>query len=166
MRGKAENPQPSFRVHDLTSPHSSPLTPDSRSDTVLAFDFGTRRIGVAVGERRLGIAHPLTAIEAEGYAAQLAAIEAVVAEWQPGRLVVGLPLAMDGSEHDMTRSARKFGRRLEARFALPVTYVDERLSSHAAAERVGAGRRKSELDRAAAQIILQDFFDQPEGARP
>jgi putative Holliday junction resolvase len=135
------------------------------SDTVLAFDFGTRRIGVAVGEARLGIAHPLTAIEATGHTAQLAAIDVVVAEWQPGRLVVGLPFAMDGSEHDMTRSARKFGRRLADRFALPVSYVDERLSSRAAAERVGAGRQKSDLDRAAAQIILQDFFDQAESAR-
>ncbi len=165
MRSEGNFPLLPSPLFNLPTPHPLPLTPHSRSDTVLAFDFGTRRIGVAVGQARLGIAHPLTAIEATGHAAQLAAIETVVAEWQPGRLVVGLPLAMDGSEHDMTRSARKFGRRLEARFALPVSYVDERLSSHAAAERVGAGRRKSELDRAAAQIILQDFFDQSEGAR-
>ena len=133
--------------------------------TVLAFDFGEKRIGVAVGEPALGIAHPVTTIEAAGRDAQLAAVDALVKEWQPARLVVGLPLAMDGTEHAMTRRARKFGRQLASRYALPVSHVDERLSSHAATERL-AGRRvaKSEIDRAAAQIILQDYFDQSKAA--
>lgn len=137
-----------------------------KGGTVLAFDYGEKRIGVAVGEPALGIAHPVTTIEASGREAQLAAVDALVKEWQPAHFVVGLPLALDGSEHDMTRRARKFGRQLAARYALAVTHLDERLSSHAATERL-AGRRaaKTDIDRAAAQIILQDYFDQAKSVK-
>ena len=144
--------------------------PLATAAAVLAFDFGTRRIGVAVGDRGVGIAHQVTTIEGEDNAARFAAIDAIVAEWRPGTLVVGLPFALDGTEHEMTRLARKFARRLEARYGLPVEFVDERLSSTAAEEalreagvkpRAGNFREnRGRVDRLAAQILLQQYLDE------
>lgn len=132
--------------------------------TVLAFDFGTRRIGVAVGEMMLGQARPLTTIAAEANDARFAAIGRLIAEWQPARLVVGLPLSLDGSEHDMTARCRRFAHQLEGRFRLPVALVDERLSSAAADEALRSRgldwrERKAQVDAEAAAAILQDYFD-------
>jgi putative Holliday junction resolvase len=132
--------------------------------TVLAFDLGLKRTGVASGELGLGVAHPLTVIEAESTAARLAAIERLIETWQPVLLVLGLPTHADGSEHTMTRAARNFARRLEARFHLPVFLVDERHTSTAAASALhdaGIHGRKNRalLDAVAAQLILQGFFD-------
>ena len=131
---------------------------------VLAFDFGLKRIGVAIGETLLGQARPLTAIAAEANEARFAAIGRLIAEWQPGRLVVGLPSSMDGGEHAMSARCRRFAHQLEGRFGLPVGLVDERLSSDEAERRLSdAGldwrARKQQVDAAAAQIILQDYFD-------
>jgi len=97
--------------------------------TTLAFDFGEVRIGVAEGDAEVGTAHPLATVTGEGNEAKFAAIAKLVAEWQPRQLVVGLPAHTDGSEHELTRLCRKFGRRLHGRFGLPVYWVDERLSS-------------------------------------
>ena len=132
--------------------------------TVLAFDFGTKRIGVAVGELMLGQARPLLTIAHEANDARFAAIAKLIAEWQPARLVVGLPLAVDGSEHDMTARARRFAHQLEGRFRLPVELVDERFSSAEAESRLaeqgqGWKQRKETLDAEAAATILQGFFD-------
>lgn len=132
--------------------------------TVLAFDFGTRRIGVALGESLLGQARPLTIIDAEANDARFAAIDRLIAEWRPDRLVVGLPLDLAGTEHEMSARCRRFARQLEGRFGLPVTLVDERLSSVEAEQRLAAaGRdwktRKKTLDAEAAAIILQSYFD-------
>lgn len=132
--------------------------------TVLAFDFGTKRIGVAIGESLLGQARALTTIRAEDNAARFAAIARLIAEWQPTRLVVGLPRALDGSEHDMSSRCRRFAHQLEGRFALPATLVDERLSSAEAEARLAeAGlpweARKQQVDAVAAEIILQDYFN-------
>ena len=101
----------------------------AREATVLAFDFGERRIGVAVGETELGIAHPLEAIDAAANDVRFARISALIEEWRPVALVVGLPLALDGSAHHMTRLARRFSQRLSGRFGLEVRMVDERLTS-------------------------------------
>ncbi len=136
------------------------------SGTVLAFDFGERFTGVAVGESSLGVAHPLGLIAAHGSAARMEEAAGLVAEWKPGVLVVGLPLSMDGAEHELTRRCRRFARQLEARFRLPVKLVDERLSSAAAEESlraVGKGGRKNKLrtHQVSAQIILQSYFDDP-----
>jgi len=87
--------------------------------TVLAFDFGEKRIGVATGETLLGSAHPLTVIHAEANDDRFAAIAKLIAEWQPEQLVVGLPTHVDGTPHDMTRLARKFAERLARRRASP-----------------------------------------------
>ena len=134
--------------------------------TILAFDFGTQRIGVAVGETLLGQARPLTAIAATANDERFAAITRLIAAWQPTLLVVGLPLRMDGAEHDMSARCRRFAHQLEGRFRLPVELVDERLSSADAesrlAERGMAWRtRKDHLDAEAAAILLQNFFDTP-----
>lgn len=134
------------------------------SQAVLAFDFGEKRIGVAVGDMELGIAHPLQTISGDSNEARFAAIAAVIAEWQPARLVVGLPMHLDGTEHELTRLSRRFARRLEGRFGLPAVMVDERLTSAEASQSLNEmgvrGRsQKAVLDQVAAQRILQSFFD-------
>lgn len=105
-------------------------------------------------------------ITAESNAARMHEIAALVAEWKPGVLVVGLPLSMDGTEHELTRRCRRFAHQLESRFRLPVRLVDERLSSAAAEEAlraVGKGGRKHKLHahQVSAQIILQSYLDDP-----
>jgi len=131
---------------------------------VLAFDFGLKRIGVAIGEILLAQARALTTIAAEANDARFAAIGKLVAKWQPAGLVVGLPLSMDGGEHAMSARCRRFAHQLEGRFGLPVSLVDERLSSSEAERRLSEGgldwqARKQQVDATAAQIILQDYFD-------
>jgi putative Holliday junction resolvase len=134
------------------------------SATVLAFDFGEKYTGVAVGESGVGVAHPLGLIAARSSATRMVEAAALVAEWKPGILVVGLPLSMDGAEHDLTRRSRRFARQLEARFNLPVKLVDERLSSAAAEDalktaRAGGRKHKLRTHQVSAQIILQSYFD-------
>jgi putative Holliday junction resolvase len=150
----------------LPAPRGKPASPHPQAATVLAFDFGEKFTGVAVGESSVGIAHPLALITAENKMARMNEIAALVAQWKPGALVVGLPLSMDGSEHELTRRCRRFARQLESRFSLPVTLVDERLTSAAAEEALRAadrGGRKHKLHahQVSAQIILQSYFDDP-----
>lgn len=132
--------------------------------TVLAFDFGLKRIGVAVGEWPLAQAHPLTTIHGEANAERFAAIEALLKEWRPVSLVVGLPVALDGSAHEMTARSTRFANQLRGRFGLPVDYAEERLSSVEAEERLRANGHnarsaREHVDALAAQIILQCFFE-------
>lgn len=132
---------------------------------MLAFDFGERRIGVAVGETELGIAHPLEAIDAAANDVRFARISALIEEWHPIALVVGLPLALDGSAHHMTGLARRFSQRLSGRFGLEVRMVDERLTSveaqHQARDGGLDGREaKKHVDSLAAKLILETFFDE------
>ncbi len=134
--------------------------------TVLAFDFGTQRIGVAIGESLLGQARPLSVIDAAANDERFAVIGKLITEWQPTLLIVGLPLRMDGAEHDMSARCRRFAHQLEGRFRLPVELVDERLSSadaeaNLAARGIDWRTRKDHLDAAAAAILLQNFFDTP-----
>jgi putative holliday junction resolvase len=136
----------------------------SNSQAVLAFDFGEKRIGVAVGDMELGIAHPLQTVSGESNEARFAAIGDIIAEWKPARLVVGLPMYLDGTEHELTRLSRRFARRLEGRFGLPAVMVDERLTSAEASQTLNEmgirGRsQKPLLDQVAAQRILQSYFD-------
>jgi putative Holliday junction resolvase len=103
--------------------------------------------------------------EAESFQRRIAEIESLLREWRPGRLLVGLPLAMDGSEHEMTRRARRFARQLEARFRLPVELADERLSSASARESLrergkGGPEHKRDAHALAAKIILQGYLDE------
>lgn len=120
--------------------------------SLLAFDFGTRRIGVATGNRFSQSAEPLKSIAVEGEARFLA-IERLIKEWQPDALVVGLPLHPDGAEHAMTMRARRFGRQLHGRFRLSVYEVDERYTSVEAESR---GAR--DVDSTAAALILEQYF--------
>ena len=122
--------------------------------TVLAFDFGTKRVGVAVGNTLLRQAQPLKTVSAEGDA-RFAALQALVTEWQPAALVVGVPFHPDGAAHDNTQRARRFGRQLHGRFGLPVHEVDERYTT---TEALAAGAR--DADAAAAALILDQFFRQ------
>lgn len=141
---------------------------DMHEGTVLAFDFGTKRIGVAVGEIMLGTARPLATIAAEANDARFAAIGKLIDEWRPTELVVGLPLSLDGEAHEMTDRCRRFARQLEGRFRLPVVMVDERLTSTAADESLREQgrdwrRRKASVDAEAAAILLQSHFDERHG---
>jgi putative Holliday junction resolvase len=125
--------------------------PDRAAKTVLAFDFGSKRIGVAVGEPELGTAHPLPGIH------RFEEIAPLVDEWKPAALVVGRPTRADGTAHDMTRRAEDFARRLEKRFKLPVARVDERYSSVEAESRLRGAKNKP-VDSVAAQLLLEQYF--------
>jgi putative holliday junction resolvase len=143
--------------------------PDTVHGTILAFDFGTQRIGVAVGEDLTGSARALTTIDAAANDARFAAIGRLIDEWCPVRLVVGLPLALDGAAHELTARSRRFANQLAGRFRLPVELVDERLSSVAAESELRAAGRggragKARVDAEAARIILQSWFDHAHAA--
>jgi putative Holliday junction resolvase len=134
--------------------------------TLLAFDFGTKRIGIAVGNTVTGTARPLTTIADEKTDTRFSAIAALLAEWQPAALVVGLPCNDDGTPHAMTALSRRFANRLKGRFNLPTLLVDERYTSAAASsvldeEGIHGRKQKSLIDQYAAQQILQAYFDEP-----
>jgi putative Holliday junction resolvase len=138
------------------------------SGSVLAFDFGQKRIGVAIGMQlgagRLGSARALTTIDAEGNDVRFAAIARLIAEWQPVSLLVGRPLNEDGTAHEMTARCERFANQLRGRFRLPVEDVDERFSSVEAdaflrKQGLSWQERKLQLDAEAALIILQSWFD-------
>lgn len=128
--------------------------------TVLAFDFGTRKIGVALGNTITGTARALDTLREESNAARYAAIGVLVDAWQPIVLVAGRPLHADGTAHATTALADKFARELARRFRLPVEQVDERYTTQLAEiERSGPGKRGADRDALAAQIILQAWLD-------
>ena len=132
---------------------------------VLAFDFGKKRIGVAIGNNMLGIARPLMTIDNEVTEQRFAVIAQLLETWQPVLLVVGLPMHSDGTAHELTQLSQRFARRLAGRFNIKVILKDERYTSQtasAALREAGiAGRKqKSVLDQVAAQQILQSFFDE------
>jgi putative holliday junction resolvase len=146
------------------SHHSSLIIHHPRTGTVLAFDFGTKRIGIAVGDFETRLAHPLTTIEATENRVRFAAIERLIAEWRPVLLVVGEPSHADGTEHPVGKLARRFAQRLHGRFGLRAEMVDERLTSSEAesllrSSGVRGGRLKAGLDAVAAQRILEAFFE-------
>lgn len=146
------------------SPQSS--VPSPAKGTYLAFDFGTKRIGVAVGNSISSTAQALTTLHGEQNEQRFAAIEKMIHEWQPLALVVGLPCHDDGSPHELTRLCRRFAQRLKGRFNLPIILVDERYTSTAASSQLDqAGihgiQQKPLLDQVAAQQILQAYFDEP-----
>lgn len=123
-------------------------------DIVLGFDFGVKRIGIAMGNTLTGQAQPLRVIAAIDNATRFRIIGELIAEWSPARLVVGEPRHPDGAEHDMTLRSRRFANQLHGRFNLPVELVDERYSSA-----VIASKRGEVIDDKAAAIILQQYFD-------
>lgn len=121
----------------------------------LAFDFGTKRIGVASGNSLTQTATPLATLAHDSSDARLAAIAALIGEWQPAALVVGVPRHPDGAAHDNTRRAERFARQLRARFDLPVHEVDERYTT---TEALATGA--ADVDAASAALILEQYFNQ------
>ena len=133
--------------------------------TAIGFDFGARSIGVAYGQSLTGAAKELTPLKARDGVPNWQSVAELLAEWQPQQLVVGLPLNMDGTESDLGHRAEKFGRRLNGRFGLSVSYMDERLSSveakAMARERGHKGDYgKHRIDSIAARLILESWFAQ------
>ena len=130
---------------------------------VLAFDFGTKNIGVAIGNTTLRQANPLSILKARDGIPNWDDIQRLITEWQAQQLIVGLPLNMDGSVSEMSTRARKFGQRLHGRFGLPVDFIDERLSSYEAKDMADAlGHRgdykNKPIDALAAAIVLDSWF--------
>jgi putative Holliday junction resolvase len=123
-------------------------------ETVLGFDFGLKRIGVAVGNTMLKQAQPLTIVRAAGNEARFAEIANLIHEWQPKLCIVGLPRHPDGAEHEMTVRCRRFANQLHGRFDVATVLVDERYSSA-----VISHQRGDLIDDQAAAIILQQYFD-------
>lgn len=148
----------------IPAPATLPSPIPSRG-TLLGFDFGLARTGVAVGELETGIASPLQTVHAESNDARFSAIARLIDEWRPCLLVVGLPVYPDGAAHPFAARCLRFANQLNGRFNLPVAAVDERFSSaeaDAALREAGAHSwkaRKHELDATAAQLILQQFLD-------
>ena len=135
------------------------------AETILGFDFGEKRIGVAVGNTVTSQAKALTTLHVESNAARLGAVEKLVAEWQPASFVIGQPEHADGQPHEVAHLAKKFGNRLAEKFRLPVAYINETLSSVEASGILGARgvkgvAQRAEIDAVAAQVILQSYLDE------
>lgn len=134
------------------------------NQTIIAFDFGTRSIGIAVGQTLTATASPLAAVKAQDGVPDWTQIEKVISEWQPDYLVVGLPLNMDGSEQELTQRAKKFANRLHGRLGKRVELQDERLSTTEARSRLfekGGYKSlsKGRVDSQSAVIILESWFE-------
>ena len=133
----------------------------SQPRILFAFDFGLKRIGVAVGNTLTASARPLITLDAESNSTRFAAITALISEWHPDALIVGRPLDTEGRETDMTGRAERFARQLQGRFGLPVKFADERYSSAIAEGALKVGRAdKHKIDAAAAAVILQAWLDE------
>ena len=133
--------------------------------TYLGFDYGLKNIGVAVGQSLTMTANPLTVIKARDGIPNWDDIKNLLTEWQPEKLIVGLPLNMDGTEQKMTQAAKRFGNRLNGRFNIPIEWHDERLSTFEALEQLGIqskmqSNNRQEVDRLSAQLILQSWLNQ------
>lgn len=128
--------------------------------TVMAFDYGMRRIGVAVGNTMTKLGQPVKTISEANSDVRFKVIEALISEWQPSCLVVGLPCHPDGTEHEMSQKARRFGNQLSGRFQLPVDWVDERYSS---AVLEGDADMRDNLDAKSAALILEQYFLEKNG---
>jgi putative Holliday junction resolvase len=132
---------------------------------VIGFDFGPQKIGVAVGQELTGTARPLYTLRAQDGQPDWNAINRIIETWRPNALIVGEPYNMDGSEQAMTLAARRFARRLNGRYHLPVYLVDERLSSREAQSRLResasiAKDRRQNIDAVAASLIVESWFEE------
>jgi len=138
---------------------------DKEIKIVIGFDFGMKRIGVAVGQTITKTARPLDTIQAKDGVANQQAISKVIQKWLPDALIVGVPLNMDGSDQPITQTAKQFAEWLRTHFQLPVYEIDERLTTKDARERlfIEGGYKAlqgGQVDRVAAQLILQNWFDE------
>ena len=138
------------------------------NNRLLAFDYGTKRIGVATGNKVTDTTQALSTLSAKSGKPNWQALDDVVSEWRPGLFVVGLPLEMDGVEGEMCRQARKFGQRVSSRYGIPVEFIDERLTSIGADNlirdiadgRNPNARQRAARDNLAAELILKAFLEQ------
>lgn len=136
--------------------------------TILGFDFGTKRIGIAIGQEVTGTVNPLTTVSAIKHKPDWDSISKIITEWQPDLLVVGLPLHMDGTEQEMTQAARRFSNQLNGRYQIPIALMDERLSSNEAesiikeqsSSRDSLFPDKAQIDMISAQLILESWMSQ------
>lgn len=143
------------------SPVSSSTGRPAPSDspiTLLCFDYGEKRIGVAVGQTLTGTATALRTLAARDGEPDWLAVAALLAEWRPDAIVVGLPLNMDGSEQRLTGRARRFARRLSQRHPMPLHFADERLSTREARGREGVAAPREGRDALAAEVILEGWM--------
>ncbi|MCW8943850.1 MAG: Holliday junction resolvase RuvX [Sedimenticola sp.] len=131
--------------------------------TLLGFDYGTKKIGIAVGQTLTGTATPLVTLRALQQKPDWAKISQLIENWQPEALVVGLPFDMDDKETEVAPLARRFARQLEGRYRLPVHMSDERLTSQIARQELGrAPKNFEELDAMAAKLILETWLSERE----
>lgn len=133
--------------------------------SVLGFDYGERRIGIATGQTITASATPLTTLKCINQKPDWVAIEKLITQWQPDALIVGLPLYLDGNSSDMTTKAERFARQLEGRFHLPVFTINESLTSFEAEQQLQQNKKidqhnKEEIDKMAAAIIVQNWLEQ------
>ena len=135
--------------------------PDGSVTTLIAFDFGTLHIGVAVGQTVTSTATPLQELRARDGVPDWSLIETLVREWRPALLLVGLPLNMDDSDNHITTRARRFARQLHGRSRIRTLLIDERLTSIAARERLRAGRDHRDYHGVAAQLIAESWLQAP-----
>lgn len=134
-------------------------------DYLLGIDFGTKRIGIALGQTFTQSAKPLTTLPNNSQLWQ--SLDTIIQEWHIGQIIVGLPLGMDGKEHEMTRQVKNFAKKVQHHTGLPVTFMDERLSSYEAERQfqslreaqLSKAKNKSQIDAMAAQVILQSWLD-------
>jgi len=139
------------------------MSREIKAITALAFDFGTRRIGLAVGNSITGSSQALTAITADNDDVRFGSIAIQIQEWAPDQLVVGLPCHPDGAEHAMTAKARRFGNQLQGRFGLPIAWVDERytsalLENDPKFQQKQSNKHAISLDSESARLILEQYF--------
>ena len=132
------------------------------NELIMGFDYGTKKIGVAIGQRVTRTANPVAIVRAENGKPDWTHVERLVDEWRPQQFVVGLPLNMDDSESEMSKLATRFSSQLQARFSIPVHCMDERLSSFEARQNETENRssRRAEFDDAAAALILESWLRQ------
>ena len=140
------------------------------SKTVMAFDYGQRRIGVAIGQQLTATSRPLDTVVVKQNKPDWEHITRLLKEWQPDLLLIGLPMNMDGTEHEMSKAARRFANQLNGRYQLPVELVDERLSSIEAEAiisearsrgEIKKGKAKQAIDQIAADLIIQTWLATP-----
>lgn len=140
---------------------ATPAMPEPHPRTVLAFDYGERKIGVASGQSLTASANPLATLPCHNGQLPWPALQALIREWQPDAVVVGLPLNMDGSDSPISQRARRFARQLHGRFAVSVVMVDERLSSREARAELGGSLRPGgdpRVDSLAAALMIESYF--------
>ena len=130
------------------------ISQETTLQTVLAFDYGTKRIGVAIGNSVMRQAQPLKTIQNKSLDETFQSIQKLVKEWEVTNFVVGLPMHPDGAEHEMTKRAKRFGNQLHARLNLPVKWVDERYTSAVVDDQQG------DIDGQAAVLILEQYFQE------